>query len=109
MIFLNISSLFNPKEKRISESMKATLQHESIGYWFLKEKYSMIRAYGFLACPFLLPIFLTSTVFVLELIRHRIVADEEHFTAHRKDSWIKYPINFGPFVVKKPTTLPMVE
>ena len=57
----------------------------------------------------MLPVFLTPSVFALELIRHRISAGEEHFTAHRKDSWIKYPINFGPFVVKKSTTLQMVE
>ena len=38
-----------------------------------------------------------------------ISVDEDHFTAHRKDSWIKYPINLGPFVVEKPTMLLMVE
>ena len=38
-----------------------------------------------------------------------ISTDEEHFTVDMKDSWIKYPINFGPFVMKKPTVLPMVE
>ena len=57
----------------------------------------------------MLPIYLNPSIFTLELIRKRISADEEHFSTHRKDSWIEYPINFGPFVVKKPTTLPMVE
>ena len=59
--------------------------------------------------PFMLPVYLNPSVFTLELIRQRISIDEEHFIAHKKDSWIKYPINFGPFVVKSPTTLPMVE
>ena len=63
----------------------------------------------FLATPFMLPVYLTSSVFALELIRQRISVDEDHFIVHKKDSWIKYPINFGPFVVKNPTTLPMVE
>ena len=69
----------------------------------------MIKVFGYSASPFLLPIFLTPTVFALEMIRQRFASDEENFTAHRKDSWIKYPINFGPFVVKKTPTLPMVE
>ena len=57
----------------------------------------------------MLLVYLTPSVFTVELIRQRIYADEEHFTTHRKDSWIKYPINFGPFIVKKPTSLPLVE
>ena len=57
----------------------------------------------------MLPIYLTPSVFKLELIKKRISADEEYFTTHKKDSWIKYPINFGPFIVKKPASLPKVE
>ena len=53
----------------------------------------------------MLPIYLNPSIFALELIRKRNSADEEHFTAHEKDSWIKYPINFGPFIVKKLATL----
>ena len=108
-IVVSISRLFNPKEKRISEDMKVSLQQECIGDWFLMQKYSIIKVYGFLASPFMLPVYLTPLVFALELIRQRISADEDHFTSHQKDSWIKCPINFGPFVVKKPATLPMVE
>ena len=89
--------------------MKASLQQEGIGDWFLMQNYLSIRVYGFLASPFMLPVYLTPLVFALELIRQRISADEEHFTAHRKDSWMKYPNNFRPFVVKKPTTLLKVE
>ena len=57
----------------------------------------------------MLLVFLNPSIFALELIRSRISTNEEHFTAHMKDSWIKYPINFGPFIVKNPTTLPIVE
>ena len=67
------------------------------------------QGYGFLTTPFMLLVFLNPSVFTLELIRQRISTDEEHFAAHTKESWIKYPINFGPFVVKKPSALPMVE
>ena len=93
----------------MSEDMKAALQQEGIGYWFLMHKYSVIRVYGFLVGPLMLPVFLTTSVFTVELIRQRISTDEENFTVHRKDTWIKYPINFRPFIVKKPTALPMVE
>ena len=89
--------------------MKNFLQQEGIEDWFLMQKYSIIRVYGFSVAPFMLLVYLTPSLFALELMRQRIYVDEEHFTSHRKDSWIKYPINFGPFVVKKPTTLPMVE
>ena len=89
--------------------MKDSLQQEGIGDWFLMQKYLVIKVYDFSATPFMLLVYLTSSVFALELIRQRISIDEDHFTAHRKDSWIRYPINLWPFVVKKPTTLPMVE
>ncbi len=58
----------------------------------------MIRVYGFLVVPFLLPVFLTLTVFSLKLIKQRISDDIEHFTAHKKDSSIKYPINVISFI-----------
>ena len=73
------------------------------------QKYSVIRVYGFSTAPFMLPVYLTPLVFALELIRLTIFPDEERFTVHKKDSWIKYPINFGPFIVKKPVALPKVE
>ena len=109
IIVLSIYRLFDPKEKRISKDMKVALQQGSIEDWLLMPKYSVIRLYGFSTAPFMLPVYLTPSVFALELIGQRISADEEHFTAHRKDSWIKYPINFGPFVVRKLAALPMVK
>ena len=42
-IVLSICRLFDPKEKRISEDMKASLQQEGIGDWFMMQKYSVIR------------------------------------------------------------------
>ena len=57
----------------------------------------------------MIPAYLNPSIFALELIRQSIYVDEEHFTTHRKDSWIKYHINFRPFVVKKPVALPKVE
>ena len=73
------------------------------------QKYSVIRVYGFLAAPFMLPVYLNPSVFTLELIGKRIYADEEHFISHRKDSWIKYPVNFRSLVVNNPAALPKVE
>jgi len=108
-LHLSISRLFNPKVKRISKDMKASLQKENLGDWFLKKDYSMIRVYGFSAILFHLPIFLTPIMFALEFIRQRIAADIEHFTAHTKDSSIKYPMNVGSFIIKKQTTLLVVE
>ena len=65
---------------------------------------------GIFFCPFhVTSLPCTPLVFALELIGKRVSANEEHFTAHRKDSWIKYPINFRPFIVKKTIVLPMVE
>ena len=57
----------------------------------------------------MLLVYLNPSVSTLELIRQRISVDEDHFTTHRKDSWIKYSINFEPFIVKNPSMLPMME
>ena len=84
IIVFCIARLFNPKVKRISEEMKQALQKEPVGDWFLRKEYSMMRIYGFTASPYILPVFLTPTIFSLELIRQRIHADIEHFTSHKK-------------------------
>ena len=89
--------------------MKASLQQEGIRDWFLMQKYSVIKVYVFLTTPFILRVYLNPSLFTPKFIKKKISTDEEHFTAHMKDSWIKYPINFGPFILKNPTTLPIVE
>ena len=109
IIVFCIARLFNPKVKRISEEMKQALQKEPFGDRFLRKEYSMMRIYGFTAAPYILPVFLTPTIFSLELIRQRIHADIEHFTSHKKNSWIKYPINIGSFIVKKEEAISIVE
>jgi len=65
--------------------------------------------YGFTAIPFHLPRFLTPIVFALELSMKRLSAEVENFVAHKKESGVKYPINIGPFVIKKHATLQIVE
>ena len=59
----------------------------------------------------MLPIFLTTSVFALEVMRQRILADREHFTAPslKISSWIKYPLTVGNFVLKKEATLSVIE
>ena len=52
IIVLSIYRLFDPKEKRILEDMKAALQQDSIGDWFPMLKYSVIMVYGFFGFPF---------------------------------------------------------
>jgi len=89
--------------------MKAALQQERVGERFLKKDYSMIRVYGFKTIPFHQPIFLALTVFTLELIRHRLSAEVEQFVAHKNESNIKFPINMGPLIINKHTTLQTVE
>lgn len=108
-VILSISRLFDPKVSRISEDMKSLLQQESVGDWFLRKDNSLIRVYGFTASPLILPVFLTSTVFSLELMRQRLGAYIEHFISHKKSSQIKYPINIGPFILKKEATFPIIE
>lgn len=42
-------------------------------------------------------------------MRQRLKADIEHFRSHKKISWIKYPMNIGPFILKKEATFPIIE
>ena len=44
-------------------------------------------------------------------MRQRLQDDIEHFTALKlkKSAWIKYPLNVGNYIVKKESTLPMIE
>jgi len=54
-------------------------------------------------------VFLTSIVFSLEFMRHKLKEDIEHFTSHKKSSWIKYPITIGYFILKREVTFPIIE
>ena len=76
---------------------------------FLSEHGTMIRVYGFIHQTYILPVFLTLRVFSLELIRQRLIVEDEHFSSFKRTSEIKFPWTVGPFVVKRKSTLQMIE
>ena len=69
----------------------------------------MIRLYGFVHQPFVLPSFFTLGVYSLEMIRKRVVVENEHFLNFRKSLDIKFPWAIGPFVIKNKVSLPLIE
>ena len=111
LIILNLFRLFNPEVSRISTELKEMLNPDLIGDWFLAKNFSLIRVFGFTGAPYVLPIFLTTNVFALEVMRQMILADKEHFTAPslKRNSWIKYPLTVGNFVLKKEAALLIIE
>jgi hypothetical protein len=111
LIILSIFRVFNPELSRISKDLREILNPELIGDWFLAKSFSLVRVFGFTGSPYVLPIFLTTSVFSLEVMRQRISADKEHFTAPtlKRSSWIKYPLTVGNFILKREATLPIIE
>ena len=79
-----------------------------IGDWFLIEFGTIIRLYGFVHQPYILPAFLTTKFFSLELIRQRLTIEEEHFLNSRKSSNLIFPWDVGPYTVKRRAALPLV-
>ena len=72
---------------RVLPEMKEILQfspERRIGYWFLSEYGIVIRVYGFVHQPYILPAFLTVRVFSLELIRQRLIVEDENFLSYKK-------------------------
>ena len=66
---------FQERLPRVLPKMKEVLQlshSKMIGDWFLTEFGTIIRLYGFVHQPHVLPAFLTVRIFSLELIRKRI-------------------------------------
>ena len=80
-----------------------------IGDLFLTEFETVIRLYGFVHQPHVLPAFLTVRIFSLELIRKRIIVEEEHILSFRKSSIINFPWEIGPYTLKSRTSLPLVD
>ena len=57
----------------------------------------------------MLPAFLTLRVFALELIRQKLIVENENFLNFKKYSEIKFPWVVGPFIIKNKSALPMIE
>ena len=45
----------------------------------------------------------------MELVRHKLIVENEHFISFRKASEIKFPLVIGPFIIKRKVALPVVE
>ena len=45
----------------------------------------------------------------MELIRHKLIVENEHFINFRKSLEIKFPWVVGPFIIKNKDALPVVE
>ena len=103
---------FQNKLPRVFPIMKESLQFsldKRTGDWFLLEEHTIIRAYGFTQEPYILPEFLTPRIFTLELIRHKLIVENDHFINFRKASEIKFPWVVGPFIIKNKSTLLVIE
>ena len=69
----------------------------------------MLRIYGFTGHPYKLPAFLTPRIFALEFMRQRLQSEEEHFSAFKKSSNIKFPLKVGTFIFKSKGALDFIE
>ena len=106
------NAFFQKKFPKVLPEMKEMLQfspERRIGDRFLSEYDTMIRLYGFVNQPYILPASLTIRVFALELIRKRLIVENEHFLNFRKTLEIKFPWIVGPFVIKNNDALPIIE
>ena len=106
------NAFFQKRLPRVLPQMKEMLQfspEKRTGDWFLLEQGTVIILYGFLYHPYILPAFLTVGVFSLELIRQKLVVENEHFLNFKKSSEIKFPWVVGPFIIKNGSYLPMME
>ena len=92
--------------------MKEMLQlspSKMIGYCFLIEFETVIRLYGFVHQPYVLPTFLTIRIFSLEFLRHKLTVEEEHILSFRKSLDMKFPKEARPYVVKSRASLPIID
>jgi len=71
-----------------------------VGDWFCFQDYTLIRIYGFEGEPFILPKFITRRFFSLGFLRQRLIAENDNFVKHKKDSSLKFVFTLEPFVVK---------
>ena len=81
---------------------------ERIRDWFLTEFRTVIRLYSFVHQPYILPAFLTTGIFSLELIRKILTVDEEYFLSYKKSSNLVFPEEVGPYIVRSRDALPLV-
>ena len=73
------------------------------------EEHTIIRVYVFSHEPYILPTFSTPRIFSLELVRQKIIVENEHVIRFRKASELKFPWVIGPFIIKRKVALPVIE
>ena len=82
---------------------------KKIGDWFLIEFGTTIRLYGLVHPPSILPSFLTPRVFSLELIRQKLIVEEEHFLNFKKSSNLIFPWELKPYTVRSKVAFSLVS
>ena len=85
--------IFNARLPRVLEEMKTKLQlspNIKTVDWFLYKDHIVIRVYGFIEAPYLLPSFLTPRFFGLEFIKQILQSEAKHFLEFQKS--IKFQI-----------------
>ena len=80
-----------------------------IGDWFLLEFETIIRLYGFVHQPYILPTFLKTKTFYSEFLSQRLTFETENFLNFRKSLDIKFPWDEGPYVVKSRDALLIID
>ena len=100
------------KLPRVLSLMNEMLQfslEKRIGDYFLMEQGTVIRIYGFVHPPYVLPSFLTLRIFSLEFIRKNIIVENENFINFKKSYEIKFPWVVGPFIIKSKVSFPIMD
>lgn len=94
--------IFYSELPRVLEEMRNKLQLSTnpTGDWFIFKDYTILRIYRFKEAPYMLPYFLTTSLFSLEFIRQRLFTEKEHFLKYKKGCNIKFHYTVGPFVIK---------
>ena len=104
--------MFQNRLPRVLPEMEEMLEFSPyirVGDWFLLKEHTIIKVYGFVHEPYILPTFLTPRILALEFIRHKLIMENEHFLRFRKAYEIKFPLKLGPFIIKNKVALIVVE
>ena len=80
-----------------------------IGDLFLMEEGIVIGFYVFFHQPYILHAFLTPRIFSLELIRKKLIVENEHFINFKKSYENKFAWVVGPFIIKIKVSFPIVD
>jgi hypothetical protein len=106
------SMMFGSLPAKIYTELKKKLQlspNVKVGDWFLFEKYTVIRVYGFKEEPYLFPTFLDPKIYTLDCIRQRLFSYQEYFVKFSKATTFKPFYKVGPFTIKSKSAISIVE